>query len=666
MALLNDVRNIIKPLTNENIFNINIDYYLENVIIHNNSNINTFIINNYIYSSINNDETITNIINNIKKYIESNVKNQRNHFRMLNKKNKLSLVDFINYFDKFIKLNMTIYSTFHHIIKNIKNDKKIWYDNEIINFSIQKLVEILYEDVITKLTIQKYIKENFNTKNTELFKFNYYTINFNEYFNVYDSFVDNISISIINSIEFIKLDIDEHINKIFHFNKLSKCFMNSLQDYNYIIKNKEMKLFKDHIKFYYNDILINNNINNIVYFLKSYKDILLKLMVHIDLIVDIINYESNNFKDFILYYSTISEIFDNTDYKKNIIIGIKMNMEKYSTSENCEYLCQIINYNIMNNILLRYDWFYYNVGYYMKNKDDFLLNISQKLMNRVIYSNINKKLEFNNFLTFQKTFENDSTSAYKYKTIFTNVFRSDDYNKLCTFADKLKLLIITPDVWNVNIYGYSNNIINNNIFTAYLCNILYNYNSKTQKHLNYYLHLGYVDITIQETKLIVLPAQMLCIEQFTGFNKPINYNDFYEKIKINLNNYDNNFISKIIKSLDCILQKDGENIYMKPFNKKDNYINLIDIFHNINNTTSIIKKNIELELVHSRMDIINSVINHILKQKTEHIDDLYNKVKDNIKIFKLDQILYMDSIKNMISKDYIQYNSDTKMINKII
>ncbi len=667
MALLNDVRMIIKPIANQN---INIDHYLENLIIHDNSNINIYNINNYIYSSINNDETIINIINIIKKYIESNIKNQRNHFRMLNKKNKLSLIDFINYFDKFIKLNIKIYTAFHHIIKNNKNEKKIWNDNEIIQFSIQKLVDLLYQDIIMKITIRKNISENIdNKKNTELFRFNYYTVNFNEYYPVYDLFVNLVSESIITALEFIKLDVDENINKIYHFNKLSQYYLASLQNYNYIVKNKEMIIFKEHIEFYINSILINNNINNIISFLTTYKDHLLLLNEHINVLVVLINYQPTNFKDFLLYYSTILNIFEYKDIKNNIMIGIKMNMENFDTTENCEYLVNIINYNIIHNINPDCNWIYYIIGYHMINKDEFVINICQKFMNRAIYSNINTKNEFNNYLLFNKAFENDTLLHYKYKIIFTNIFRSNDFNTLNNiFNNKLKMLVINPEAWNLNIYGYSNNIINKNIFTAYLCNILYNYNLKTQKHLNYYLHLGHVDITIQDTQLIVLPAQMLCIEQFSGFNKPIKYNDFYENIKINLNNYDNNFISKIIKSLDCILEKDGDNIFMKPFNKSFSfkYINLIDVFHNINNTNMIIKKNIQLELAHSRIDIINSVINHFIKQQDYNMDKLYNKVKEQITIFELDQILYMDSIKNMISKDYIEYNSNTKMIKKIL
>ncbi len=651
---------IIKPISS---ININIDNYLENLIIHDNGNINSNIINNYVYS-YNNNELTDNIINNIKKYIESNVKNQRNHFRILNKKNKLSLLDFINYFDKFIKLNIKIYRIFHHIIKNNKNEKKIWGENEIINFSIQKIVNILYQDVIMKITIQKNIKENIdNKKNTDLYRFNYYTNNFNEYYAVYDLFVDIISHSIISSIEYIKLDIDENINKIYHFNKLSQYFLISLQNYNYIVKNKEMKLFKNHIIFYINNILINNNINNIITFFNSYKDTLLQLSIHIDFIIDIINYKLDNFKDFLLYYSTIYQIFENTQFKNNIIIGIKINMDNFSTSENCEYLSQIINYNIINNINFTMSWFYYNIGFNMINKDEFVFNICQKLMNRAIYSSFNIQIELNNKLVFGQIFANENILCYKYKTIFTNISKSIDYNKDYDI-DKLKLLIINPDVWNVNIYGYTNNIINKDLFTAYLCNILYNYNIKTNKGLNYYLHLGYVDITIQDTNLIVLPAQMLCIEQFTGFNKPIKYNIFYENIKINLNNYDDIFISKIIKSLDCILEKDGDNIFMKQFTFK--YINLIDIFHNLNNTNIIIKKNILLELAHSRMDIINSVINHFIKHQEYHIDELYIKVKEHITIFELDKIIYMDSIKNMISKEYIEYNYHNKHIKKIL
>ncbi len=85
MAVLNDIRNIIKPLTivNYSSFTKDIDHILENIIMNDITIYNSYIFNHIIYNT--NVDIKDNVIEIIKKYLCSYIKNQRIHFRNLNK-----------------------------------------------------------------------------------------------------------------------------------------------------------------------------------------------------------------------------------------------------------------------------------------------------------------------------------------------------------------------------------------------------------------------------------------------------------------------------------------------------------------------------------------------------------------------------------------------------
>ena len=113
MALLNDIRNIIKPINSINYesFNKELDNILENIIMNNITIYNSYIFNHIIYNM--NDKIKSSIINTITKYLISFIKNQRTHFRNLNKKNKLDIKIYIlfmiNIKFKIVKLPILVY-----------------------------------------------------------------------------------------------------------------------------------------------------------------------------------------------------------------------------------------------------------------------------------------------------------------------------------------------------------------------------------------------------------------------------------------------------------------------------------------------------------------------------------------------------------------------------
>ena len=70
------------------------------------------------------------------------------------------------------------------------------------------------------------------------------------------------------------------------------------------------------------------------------------------------------------------------------------------------------------------------------------------------------------------------------------------------------------------------------------------------------------------------------------------------------------------------------------------------------------------ELAHTRQEIISTNINHYLKNKNMHKDELFSNVSNNIKnIFALDEGLFDKTIDHMIKMDYIKISEN--MLQKI-
>jgi hypothetical protein len=129
-------------------------------------------------------------------------------------------------------------------------------------------------------------------------------------------------------------------------------------------------------------------------------------------------------------------------------------------------------------------------------------------------------------------------------------------------------------------------------------------------------------------------------------------------LKLNMTNYSDDFIKKIIDSLVIgnVLIFDTEKYHIN--HNMEDYIDMIKIFHSINNTNEIIKKEINEELCHDRCDIISTNINHFVKINEMKYNDLYNIVNKNITLFEVKQDLFDKVIENMIKKEYIVMNDN--------
>ena len=671
MALLNDVRNIIKPITtiDYTTFNQNLDNILENLIIHNNTIYNSYMFNHIIYNT--NNELKDIFITILSKHINSYIKNQRNHFRNLNKKNKLDIKDFNNFFDECYKLINKLNGMFQHIIPNNSNKsvKCKWGDSELWNILIKNITNILLDDVIFKYAITNNIKKLPSTeKNPDIFKLHNYlltffqyipTINFTHHIIIMDeAFIDIIDNNINN------IDID-----VYKFKRVYKYYMDYYVNYYYITKDYELLKFKEYLTNCIKKIFENNNIAYIKNVITIYKKEFISLMKHINFSNILLSFPINDINSYISYYNTLYEITKQTNLESIVIDCIKENNLKYfKTFEDVSYLADLINTDILNSQI---NDFYYILGYYC-NKDEFIMAICQKLMERIIYTYSNNIIEINHQTIFSNIFKfKEPQNILKYNTIRNDYIESIKlWNSSFENQNNFKLIITSLDAWKINhSIGYSDTIINTEEFTTLLCNKMFQYNdmnksTEINKKIIVYPHLGCVEIEIYNKKITVLPAHMLCLELFVSFDTNLMYDLIFNKMKQSMSNYSNDFIKSIIDSLiGPILIKMTNDLLRVRTDIQE--INMIDIFYNNNHKLSIIKEMKE-ELVHNKIDIIMTNINHFIKQFEQiNIDTLYDLVSINIKLFKVNKDYYKEAIDKLVKNDYIDINKDN-YIKKII
>jgi hypothetical protein len=180
-----------------------------------------------------------------------------------------------------------------------------------------------------------------------------------------------------------------------------------------------------------------------------------------------------------------------------------------------------------------------------------------------------------------------------------------------------------------------------------------------KKKLIMYPHLGYVEIEINGNIIYVLPAHMFCLELFVSFDTELPYDVVFNKVKQNMSNYSDEFIKNIIDSLinHILIKKDNILRVKTDINNIDHsgHINMIEIFHSMNNTKKIIINKMKEELCHDKIDIIMSNINHHIK-KYEQInsDSLFEIISNSLTIFELNKDIYMKALDKMKNNDYIE------------
>lgn len=686
MALINDIRGIIKPINNIN-DNLNMDNILENLIVHNNTCYNSFIFNHIIYSN-KNDIMKDNITSIIKRHLDSNIKNQRIHFRNQNKKNKLSVIDFNTYFDNIYKLISKLNGMFQHIIPNNMNNDKKWGNSILWDYTINNINNILINDEIFKYSINNNMQSNNNncSKNPDIYRLNYYINIFSKYINsnstdFYSSFIEHIDNALveyidgkntmyINSIKLSNNSVDINIINVNIFKTLYKYYMDSYYNYYYITKYNPFNKLKEHITENIKKIFETNDIIFIKHFLITYFKEFNSLTKHINIENILSSFSPINTHNYISYCNSLYEIAkvcNNADSNCNFNVFIFKYIEKsfnifINTFEDIMYLADLINTDIINKKNQR---FYYLIGNMIKNKDEFIASISQKLMERIIYTDVDIKMEELHVINLSIF---SPSALLKYKTILYDYRESFKY---CD--DTCKLIITSLDAWKINhSIGYTNNIINTEEFTTILCNKMFNYYQEhidiIERKLIFYPHIGSVDIEIFKRNIIVLPAHMFCLELFVSFDTVLPYDLVFEKVKQNMTNYSDIFIKSIIDSLigTILIKKPDNNMRITTELKNDtSTINMIEIFHNMNNSTQILFKEIKEDLCHERETIVMANINHFIKKFDEiRTADLHNLVEKNITHFEVDLEIFAQTLYKMQKYDYIEINNN--MVKKLL
>ncbi len=677
MALLNDIKRIIKPINlicYDN-FSKNMDNILENLIVHNNVSYNSFIFNHIIYNYSNIDVNLkNNIIECLKRHINNNIKNQRIHFRNLNKKNKLNINDFNLYFDNIYKLITKLNGMFQHIIPNNINKKgpNKWGTSILWEYTINSINNILINDIIFKFSITNNITNNTNLKNPDIYRLNYYMNIFSDYINnkdeFYSNFIDHIDCALVeyidnknnmlnNCIHLLNNDISKNITDINIFMKTYKYYMDCYTNYYYISKNKPFLKLKEYITECIIKIFETEDIVFIKNFMNTYTKELTSLIKHIDIINILLSCSPSDIHTYISYNCALFEIAQNNVLTSIVISCVKSTVDKYFNNfENILYLADLINTDILNKTTNK---FYYLLGSIIKNKDEFIMAISQKLMERIIYTELDINIESEHNSMLDKMFNTDSHILLKYKIIFNDYVSSKPY-----WDTNRKFIITSLDSWKINhSIGYSQTIINTEEFTSILCNNIFKYNQANnnlyiKKKLIMYPHLGSVEIEIYKKKLLVLPAHMFCLELFVSFDTNLPYELVFNKVKQCMSNYSDDYIKSIIDSLinHVLVKTKDDNLRVKT--DLDN-INMIEIFHNTNNTKKIIIDKMKEDLCHSREDIISTNINHHVKKFEQiNIFDLYELIMNSIKLFEIDLNMYNKTIRNMEKKQLVEINDN--------
>ncbi len=694
MALFNDVRSIINPLPHKYYNDIlsNMDYILENIIITSGNNnpsqtvYNSFVFNHILYSThesnvVNKSDIKNKMIECVKKHLSSNVRNQRIHFRELNRKNKLEISDFNIYFDNIYKLLNKLNAMFLHIVdtEDTTKDKYKWGSSIITKTGIDCISRFLCEDIIFKSSILKYINNQMQNKigqksDSDMYKLNMYMNIFSDYNkptegvvnnwyeNTFLSYLDEALVKTIPYVTSDMIDAEQNIIDVNNFGIMNKYYNDSFKMYYYITKQYTLKQFNTEITNILKKILSNNDIHFVKDFLVNYKKELGLLFKHksFDIVMILLSFTPTDFQTFVSYYFAINAIInnDNNNISNYIELYVKDKINSSYGSEQIEELANIINSNIITESETEYrQTLYYKLGKYFKNQDEYIMVLCQKLMERCIYSDVKDEIEYNNY-TIMNNLYTEKKLLYNYNKILSDRKKSKMYS-----IPFMNFLITSNELWKFNYStGYTETVINSEEFTTLICNSIAKYNineSSNNKKLIGYPHIGFVDINILNSNIIVLPAHMFILEQFNDVTE-LSYKILFELTKLNMTHYPIEYINKLFDSLIIskifIKKQKDSNISLflnKEYLSQKNQINVIDIINNQINIKVEIKKQLDAVLAHDRQDIIKSNISHFVKIKDYNIDELFNDIYNKINVFELKRDMFNQALESMIKNDYI-------------
>ena len=384
-------------------------------------------------------------------------------------------------------------------------------------------------------------------------------------------------------------------------------------------------------------------------------------------------------KNITLYFSTNTISPEFIDIENGLFYDF-LHVLSISKKENFvdSYFLLLFENEKINSILL--DIIDNNINtnnIFIKNIIQLLTNIK----NKDIFIDKYHKLLVKRLLSGQTDFNNEKDVINELVMIF---------GKKITF--KVEKVINDFMSSNDNVNNYDTPVSFNNITTSYsnwdinysqgyveipgslssspdnnLTKLLSNYDSyydkiySNKRKLIWLLQYGEVNVTfLNSIELKLLPIQLLVLELFENTDLVK-----LEKIKESsfFNNYSIKFRDCIINSLiigGLLILTDN---HLKLSNCDNIATNYIDIFINNSDKESVFIDT-KAEIAHNREDIIKSNINHYLKISAKNKLELYDLVSRNIKLFELNEELFIKSINSLIKFDYIKYENNlyTKLV----
>jgi len=578
------------------------------------------------------------------------------------------------------------------ITKDIPKDPLyVWGCSDIINTSLVNLCNILLNDNIIEIALTKNIIAHENIeRNNDMYRFIKYINNLSSYDMSYAS--GNISSKIHNMIDDIMVKcipacdymIEENMLQVYKFKSIYKYYKNNNNKYYYIkSKNNTMELFpklNKMIEMNLIKIISSEDINFIENFIIIYKKILSNLHQTIDMMYLLTNKKIDSLESMILYYSTLYEIAETNNTISNnntgrkifdeIIISqcIENQMNKYNDSPHIKILVDLISFDIINKKSRK---ILYIVGSKLKNKDEFILLLCQKLKYRIVYSDIDMMIEISHHDLLKKYFM--VKECYNYNVIMDDLNVNLELNNMRQVSNNIKMIITSLNSWHINHKtGHVKQIESTGIFTKMLHSTFTDCNkilACKQQHLILYPHMGIVDCTIKNSNIIMTPLHMICLEQFDNIKKEKIHNSYtmiLQKMKLSLSSaYNDEYLNNIIFSLiigKVLLLCDNTIHYTKNImcinDNIPSYVNLIECFNNIENYETEKYKEVILELAHDRNDIIMCNINSILKKNCNNMIECFERCKKNITLFEVTSVLYETALECMITKNLITRNDD--------
>ena len=622
----------------------------------------------FTFYKINKDSLLSNIYTLLKKYLSMIQNNIRNKI----KKDEYSLDNLYTFIESYlIKIKY---------INSIIN-------NNVIEIGIKLINEIIITDTIIMTCIDKSCFSNLNNNNNnDIINF----IKFLEEYSSYDdkktlnkvlNYIDKSYYKYLISIE--NLPIPDNINRLNKLNdyiKLVNIVNRFYKKFNFDVNKIIMNSILESILEIFIEILKKNTLQDIDFVFNNHYYPISKLIFYKkknELLFDKDIYIKKILTELSII---ITKISNEPNYDINILSFIKVirdvNTDTISREVFIKKLYTILsNHNILENIVINIDKIISTnqlgdistIIYYfrdIKDKDVFINIYKKYLIKRCL----------NNFINGYDNTQNE----YKLIDYLCHPFGNSNVYKLRKIIDDIKvsmkyyykfcnILITSYSVWDIN---HNEGHIDYDILKLYEntqltkimkdINKLYVYDNMN-KILNWFPHFGEVNITYLNQEIKMLPIQFMVLEIFDEKDE-ININDIINS-KL-LSKYNTKFRMDIINSLissNILIIKN--NILKLGTNNINN--DLINIFLNISDYSIIVEQKRMDDFVHSRIDIVNANINHILKREQIEKNQLFNKVKNNITLFELDKEIFNKSIDYLEKRDYIQIDHDNDIFQKL-